>query len=291
MKRLSVIIVTYHSEHDIYDCLQSIEKYCDIPREELEIIVVDNSQESDDMFARLRQLHNDSLLLIHNTHNGGYGQGNNVGIRQSSSPVVLVMNPDVRLCEPIFKTALMAFENDSQLCIYGMKQMLSEKQNSPLSFDCSRQMNGYLIPFATTLCNKFDIFIPSCMFVAGSCFFVSKEKFEAVGLFDEDLFMYGEEDDIHYRLKKRFSPHFTYNPRLRYIHLVQDRPMSFNTEKRTIDSVVLSYKKKGVSPKSTCNNLIRNYRMRWFIKVLGGNDDKNSISVIKDAIRYCKSVK
>ena len=172
MKRLSVIIVTYHSEHDIYDCLQSIEKYCDIPREELEIIVVDNSQESDDMFARLRQLYNDSLLLIHNTHNGGYGQGNNVGIKQSSSPVVLVMNPDVRLCEPIFKTALMAFENDSQLCIYGMKQMLSTEQSSPYSFVCTYMMNGYAQTLLTAIGNRLDFYWQSYMFFSGSCFFI-----------------------------------------------------------------------------------------------------------------------
>ena len=43
MKRLSIIIVTYNSEKDIYDCLDSIKQYSDINAEELEIIVVDNN--------------------------------------------------------------------------------------------------------------------------------------------------------------------------------------------------------------------------------------------------------
>ena len=66
MKRLSVIIVTYRSERDIYDCLRSLWQHCDIPKEQLEVIVVDNSPESDGMFARLRQLYGQELLLIHN---------------------------------------------------------------------------------------------------------------------------------------------------------------------------------------------------------------------------------
>ena len=34
--------------------------------------------------------------------------------------------------------------------------------------------------------------------------------FETVGLFDESVFLYGEEDDIHYRLMHRFKHGFVY---------------------------------------------------------------------------------
>ena len=172
VKRLSVIIVTYRSERDIYDCLRSLWQHCDIPKEQLEVIVVDNSPESDGMFARLRQLYGQELLLIHNTHNGGYGQGNNVGIRQASAPVILIMNPDVRLIEPVFKTAVEAFENDTALCMYGMKQMLSDTVKSPLSFDCTNAMNGYAAPVVSSLCNKLDLFLPRWMYLSGACFFI-----------------------------------------------------------------------------------------------------------------------
>lgn len=295
MKKLSVIIVTYHSENDIFDCLQSIWKYCDIPREELEIIVVENSQESEPMFTKIKQQHGDDIILIHNTHNGGYGQGNNVGIRHASAPVIMIMNPDVRMCEPIFRTVLESFNNDKELCIYGIKQMLSEKIKSPLSFDCSRRMNGYLIPFVASLCNKFDYFIPSLMYVAGSCFFVNKEKFESIGLFNEDIFMYGEEDDIHDRFRKRFGSHFVYNPNMRYIHLTLDRPMSFDTEKKMMDSIALSYEKKGTPREKTYRNFARYYRSRLIIsslkKFMGGTRASAKIAILKEAIRYCQTAK
>ena len=128
MKRLSIIIVTYNSEHDIYDCLASIRKHQDLQPEELEIIIVDNnSRDTDGMFAKLRELYGNDIVLVKNTHNGGYGQGNNVGIRMATAPVILIMNPDVRLLMPIFKTATDAFLEDSRLAMYGMKQMLTEQ--------------------------------------------------------------------------------------------------------------------------------------------------------------------
>ena len=292
MKRLSIIIVTYRSEHDIYDCLQSIWKYSDIPQEDLEVIVVDNSSECEPMFTKLRQLYGDSLLLIHNTHNGGYGQGNNVGIRQATAPVVMIMNPDVRLCMPLFATALSAFEQDRTLCMYGMKQMLSAEVKSPLSFDCSRRINGYLIPVISTLCNRFDLYIPRLMYLQGSCFFVNKEKLIQVGLFDEDIFMYGEEDDIHWRLQKQFGPHFMYNARLRYLHLTLERPMSLATEQKMVTSIALSNEKKGYARQFTYRNLVRYHRVRllsaYIKKTLGRKDAKHHIEILKTIINEFK---
>lgn len=292
MKRLSIIIVTYCSEHDIYDCLQSVWEFCDIPKEELEVIIVDNSPDCEPMFTKLHQQYGNTLVLFHNTHNGGYGQGNNVGIRQATAPVIMIMNPDVRLCEPIFGTALKAFEKDDSLCMYGMKQMLSPEVKSPLSFDCSRRINGYLIPIISSICNKIDLYIPSLMYLQGSCFFVSKEKFEHVGLFDEDIFMYGEEDDIHFRLKKQFGPHFMCNAHLRYLHLTLERPMSLATEQKMVESIVLSNEKKGYSRQFTYHNFVKYHRVRlmsaYIKKALGRKDVQQQIDILRTVIKDFK---
>jgi GT2 family glycosyltransferase len=242
------------------------------------------------MFGNLSHTYGDEIVLIHNTHNGGYGQGNNVGIRRASAPVVLVMNPDVRLSEPIFKIAVEAFEEDQKLCMYGMRQMLSEKVKSPISFDCSRRMNGYIIPVLTALGNKLNCYLSRWMYFQGSCFFVRKDMFMEVGLFDEDIFMYGEEDDIHWRLSTRFGTHFRFNPRLSYIHLTLTRPMSLDTEKRMVESIVLSNKKKGVEERWTIKNFIRYYRMRYFTRMLTGRRNACETGMLKVLIGELKQM-
>ena len=316
MKRLSIIIVTYQSEKDIYDCLQSVWKHCDIPQDEVEVIVVDNSPESDEMFSRLGELYGTDIMLIHNTHNGGYGQGNNVGIQHATAPVVMVMNPDVRLCEPVFKTVLDAFAHDEQLCMYGMRQMLAEnvpsapdgnnapsKPNpqpsnpqpavkSPLSFDCSRNMNGYLIPLISKVCNRFGWYCPKSMYLQGSCFFIRKDKFVEAGLFDEDIFMYGEEDDIHWRMKQAFGSRFKFNGRLHYIHLAMNRPMDLSTEMKMVASTVAVHKKRGIPERQTVRNYIRYYRTRLFsakVKRLLKGGGKTEIDILKAVICHLKS--
>ena len=75
MKQVSIIIVTYNSEKDIFDCVDSIQHQADIPLEDIELIVVDNcSRESEPMFERLRQQWGEDIVLIENAQNGGYGR-------------------------------------------------------------------------------------------------------------------------------------------------------------------------------------------------------------------------
>ena len=261
MKRLSIIIVTYKSEHDIYDCLKTVWDYCDIPKDELEVIIVDNSPECEPMFSKLRTLYGNDITLIHNTHNGGYGQGNNIGIREAKAPIILIMNPDVRLFEPIGKIAVEAFEKDKKLSIYGMKQMQSATEMSPTSFFCSYMMNGYLFTILTGLCNRFDLYLPKYMYFSGSCFFIRKDMFESIGLFDESIFMYGEEDDVRWRMMEKFGSHFKYNKHLHYIHPMLDRPPNINYEKKLLEVAMTQNEKKGYSRKKTLRNRMQNFRM------------------------------
>lgn len=294
MKRLSIIIVTYNSEKDIYDCVSSIVKYVDIPLSELELIIVDNnSQASEVMFARLRELYGDSIICIKNTHNGGYGQGNNVGIRTANAPIILIMNPDVRLTEPVFRTSIEAFENNPKLCIYGMKQMLTPTRPSLASFTCTYMVNGYVQTVLTGLCNRMDKYLPRYMHFSGSCFYIRKSMFEEVGLFDETIFMYGEEDDIHYRLWHAGYKKMVYNKNLHYIHLVKDRKPNLEYELRLIDVAIKQNEKKFYPAKKTIKNRLRNTRVlliREYIRIIMGKKDKEFLYILKSLVSQLKKL-
>jgi len=265
LKKVSIIIVTYNSEKDIFDCVRSIQEYADIPLSEIELIVVDNnSLEPDKMFMELRNLWGDDIVLIKNSCNGGYGQGNNVGIRRASAPVILIMNPDVRLASPFFKKPLAAFTNNEKLIMYGMKQWYTPTMPSQSSFCCTQMLNGYLRSCIEALSNRVEWYIPSLMYFSGSCFYVRKDKFEEIGLFDEDFFMYGEENDIHYKFKRQFGAHFHYDKSLRYLHLTSERPPNVAYELKLADVAIRRNLKRGIKARVTIKRLIQWYRMRFW---------------------------
>ena len=269
VKKVSIIIVTYNSEKDIFDCVRSIQEYADIPFSEIELIVVDNnSLEPDKMFMELRNLWGDDIVLIKNSRNGGYGQGNNVGIRRASAPVILIMNPDVRLASPFFAKPLEAFAKDERLIMYGMKQWYTPSLPSQSSFSCTYRMNGYLRTVLEGCCNRFNLFIPSLMHLSGSCFYVRKAAFEAIGLFDETVFMYGEEDDIRWRFEQKFGNHICFDKSLRYLHLTAERPPCATTELKYLEVAILQNEKKGYAKAKTINNFIQIYKLKYWRECL-----------------------
>ena len=293
MKKVSIIIVTYNSEKDIYDCVTSIMEHADIPLQEIELVVVDNNSVGcDAMFDKLKTLWREDIVLIKNSCNGGYGQGNNVGIRQSSAPLVLIMNPDVRLVCPIFRKAIALFANDKNMCMLGMKQWLTLEEPSTNSFTCTYMMNGYLSTVLSALCTRLDVYIAKYMHFSGSCFFINKAMFEAVGLFDESVFLYGEEDDIHYRLMHRFKDcKMVYDKSLRYLHLTKERQPDIKYEKTLIDVAVMQNKKKGYSERRTLKNIRRSvdlliYRER--LRVMLGKKNRNSLNLLEEIKQYIK---
>lgn len=217
-KDISVIIVTYNSEKHIFDCLNSLFKYNDIG-DALEVIIVDNqSKDFASLQKKLIDQYRDSIKIVINDRNGGYGQGNNVGIRMASAPIIMIMNPDVRMVESLFKQALLAFENPN-VVQFGVKS-LDKNGNIGTSIGIASNLHPYLSVPLFTICNRMGWFIPRMMYLIGACFFVRKSVFEDAGLFDERIFMYGEEADIHHRimaLDKKYT--IVYDHSLSYAHL------------------------------------------------------------------------
>lgn len=291
MKKISIIIVTYNSEKDIYACIDSIEQNCDIPDSELEVVIVDNnSTNCDTMFDSLRQKYTLDLILIKNSKNGGYGQGNNVGIRNSTAPIILIMNPDVRLYEPIFSKAIQEFNSNEKLSMYGMKQMYSKEKESLSSFNCSNRCNGYLSTVLTGLCNRTDLYCSKYMYLSGSCFFIRRSMFEAIGLFNENVFMYGEEDYVFCRIKEKFGTHIIFDSQLHYIHLADNRKPSITFEKKVMKALLNQNKGFNYPAKKVIKHKLQSVRLillrEKIRKHIGKDYSEEKISVFENFKKY-----
>lgn len=220
MKKLSVIIVTFNSQDYIAECIDSIYRFNDIG-ESLEIIIVDNSNEeaSNRMFLYLKDRYGDKVKCIKNSHNGGYGQGNNFGVKYATGEIICIMNPDVILTERVFGRIISYFSSDRNIGMIGLKQT----GGADYSFYFRPE---YHIPIATWLLtklfNRLNIYLERYMYLAGALLFIRKSNFTSNEIFDENIFMYNEEADITRRfIDKKIKTIFDY--KIKYIHNVGDR--------------------------------------------------------------------
>ena len=221
MKSLSIIIVTYNSQKDILNCLSSIFETSDINREAIDIIVIDNS--SKEVFIETEELiisqYGTEINIIHNSKNGGYGQGNNFGIQNAKAEVICIVNPDVIFLKPIFQEALNMFNVNERLAMIGGKQF----GGGDISYWIRPEYDFFLFTAPITkLLNKFNIYLQKYFYLSGALLFVSKTKFLEIGGFDEKMFMYCEEADITKRfLQKNYET--SYRKDFHYQHLIDER--------------------------------------------------------------------
>lgn len=290
MKKLSLIILTYNSEKDIYDCLQSVYQYNDIGVC-LEIIVVDNNS---DNYIQMRHKINTQypdVIILSNTQNGGYGQGNNIGIMAATSPIVAIMNPDIRLIMPIFQEMLNAFEND-QVILCGGKQYKNETTPA-VSFWCDYHRSALLQSLYISYYRKRDIYKPTCMWLSGAFFAIRKKEFEQIGLFDENIFMYGEEYDIHLRLQQNFPDKLIkYFPKLKYVHLIEERELTTAALQKTYKSLLYVCNKHNISTTKfllvqRVTNFLR-FCMTNIVRILGRPHNYTNCKLNRQVLRTLK---
>ena len=96
------------------------------------IVVVDNCS-TDNSWEKLQHYKSDKIHVIQSLRNGGYGSGNNVGLRYSSeilrADYSIIANPDVLFSEDCIRKFLHSFQEDSSVAVVSAKQ-----SNSP---DCA----------------------------------------------------------------------------------------------------------------------------------------------------------
>jgi len=99
---ISIIILNYNAKDVLYDCLKSIQVQTGL---KIQTIVVDNNS-TDDSVVMLRSEFKDIDLVERDTPKG-FSAGNNAGVPQAKSDMILFLNPDMKLLE----------KNDLKKCI------------------------------------------------------------------------------------------------------------------------------------------------------------------------------
>jgi len=203
---LSIIIVNWNTKDLLLQCLESL---CQGAKGiEKEIFVVDNSS-SDGSGTAVRKRFPE-INLIENQVNLGFARANNQAFSLSSGEYLLLLNPDTQVRGDAIEKMVAFMNNQPKTGIAGA-QLLNvdgSKQNSIANFPS----------LATELLNKsflrwlFPEKFPGketdypgpveVDSVIGACMMVRQKAMEQVGLLDEDYFLFLEETDWCYRMKK-----------------------------------------------------------------------------------------
>jgi len=112
MTRVAIVVVTYNSVSEIGCCLDAIASAAN-ESPDLQIVVVDNASSD----GTRQKVLDRGIPLIANSGNAGFAAAVNQGVRATTAPLVLLLNPDAILEAGL--TALVAEFNDPRVAAAG----------------------------------------------------------------------------------------------------------------------------------------------------------------------------
>lgn len=213
--RLSVIIVNYNVKYFLEQCLCSVMKAISVLGEgQAEVIVVDN-QSSDGSVDYLRPKF-PSVFFIQNRENSGFGRANNQGVQMSKGEFILFLNPDTIVAENSFSVCIAEMQRQPDLGAMGVrmvdgggKYLPESKRGFPTPWVSFCKLGGLtrLFPASGVFARYYLGHLPEkesneVDVLAGAFMLARRKAIELTGGFDEQFFMYAEDIDLSYRIKK-----------------------------------------------------------------------------------------
>jgi GT2 family glycosyltransferase len=194
---VSVIILTYNREADVLECLESVSR---INYPNFETVVLDNGS-TDSTVTSVRKKF-PGVRIIENGKNLGFAEGNNVGICETTSPCVLVLNDDTIVGENLLKDLVEALQADPQAGLAGPKVLYYEARDRIWCAGARISPFGYAAHLGKGQTKEHCNSARAVDYVCGCAILIRREVFNKIGLLNSEYFTYFEDADYCFRARK-----------------------------------------------------------------------------------------
>ncbi|MCB0507229.1 MAG: glycosyltransferase [Chitinophagales bacterium] len=210
--KLSIVIVNYNVRYFLEQTIASVYKSkVDFP---YEIFVVDNHSKDESLKMLAQKF--PSVNVIANQENVGFSKANNQAIRQAKGDYVLLLNPDTIIQEDTLQKCINKMESNQNIGGLGVKMvdgagnfLPESKRGFPSPIAAFAKMSGLakLFPSSKILGQYHLTYLDKSQshevdVLSGAFMLLRKTVLDKVGLLDEDYFMYGEDIDLSYCIRK-----------------------------------------------------------------------------------------
>ena len=207
LENLAIIILNYNTADKI--AIQ-VEKLMDEGISSSIFYIVDNASKIGDQKSLENFAGKNNLNFVNSAENGGYAKGNNIAIDlaiKKNKTVFLILNPDIEISARTIIALHETISSEDELLFVGPR--ICDKYNRNLIFSDG----GTLIPdrffesdhlhYGKNI-DEFNSFGKNYEidYVNGSALMFKKATLDILGKMREDFFMYFEEAEWCYRLKK-----------------------------------------------------------------------------------------
>ena len=202
---VDIVIVNWNSQRLLRECLAALDQ--STIAERLNVILVDNA--STDGSAEALATERAQLDIVRNTQNRGFAPACNQGAKEGRAPLLLFVNPDVRV-RPDTMAAAMRYLDDRGHCGVGVLGVQLTDAGGHVQRCCARTPTPATLLLQTLFLDRLFPALVRPHFltewdhgdtrpvdqVMGAFLMIRRALFEQLGGFDERFFLYYEDVDL-----------------------------------------------------------------------------------------------
>jgi GT2 family glycosyltransferase len=203
---VSVIVINYNGINDTRECLSSLilSTYSNF-----QILVIDNGSKNDQAIILQNEFKDSRIKILRSQENLGFAGGNNLGIEQSQTDFVVLLNNDTTV-EPMWLDELVKVAiTDDQI---GALQPKLRSYKNKEYFEYAGAVGGFIDKLGYPYCRgrigfalekdegQYDT-NTEIFWASGSCIMLRKKILTEVGLLPTLFFFHHEEIDLCWRIK------------------------------------------------------------------------------------------
>lgn len=187
---VTIVIVTFNSENEILDCIES----CLKAEEAVQIIVIDNNSK-DKTVDLVKGCIDDRIEIIKNSRNLGLAAANNMALPHLKGNVTLILNPDTTLHEDTLSHLCNCLNDELDVGVVGPLNLYETgayHTSYHHSWNFLHLVVWRILPYSMVryLYDKFARYREcDVAFVSGSCLMIRTSLFREVGGYDPAFFL------------------------------------------------------------------------------------------------------
>jgi N-acetylglucosaminyl-diphospho-decaprenol L-rhamnosyltransferase len=212
--RIGVVVLNYNDSETTKAFINNIKDYETIEK----IIAVDNCS-ADDSYNSLSHyfFSSEKVEVIRTDHNGGYGFGNNQGIRWLTNKFqiryIMICNPDVSFSEETVYRLHSVFEEKKDAAIVAPMMLNADGEKQYITAWKIPTVKEYIL-FSSKILSRLSssIFYPESFYenkgaqevgcVAGSLLMIDTKKLPTDNIYDDKIFLYCEETVLGIKVRE-----------------------------------------------------------------------------------------
>jgi GT2 family glycosyltransferase len=210
---LSVVIVSYNVRQHLLACLESVRASLQAGELCGEAIVVDNASR-DGTVEAVRAAFPEVEVIV-NRENRGFAAANNQGIRRSRGRVVVLLNPDTRVEGDALVQMMRVLDENPEIGVVGPRLVYPDGRTQPSRRRFPTLLTGFLESTVVQdywrdnrvlrryyVADRSDDERQEVDWLVGACLAVRRQAIQTAGLLDERFFLYSEEVEWCWRIRK-----------------------------------------------------------------------------------------